>query len=310
MKSLPKAQWGPFAGLQCVVADGFSDFTRTQQDILQLLAAQTGELTISLPLESESGRNDLFNKPQQTKAELEKRFAKLKVDWYARPASTGWPAMAHLKRRLFSNPREVVACKDAAGVEIVAAAGQRAEIELLARRIKHLLLVGDVALGGGPIPASEIVVAFRTLEPLAPLVEEVFDEYGIPAAIDCAPTLNRSPVLRSLVGLLRLQAADWPYRQLLAVLSNNFFQPDWPEWRGGDDIGTNARAASSAVAVEWAIRQLQIPAGREALLGALGRARNRLAKCRRRPSTANYWTKPMLSDSRNNRYAFAPRRRF
>ena len=159
---------------------------------------------------------------------------------------------------------------DATGIEIVAAASQRAEIEWIARRIKHLLLQGDDSTGSRPLAAKDIVVAFRTLEPVADLVREVFDEYGVPAAIDWSSPLHRAPVLQSLMGLLRLQAGDWPYRQLLAVLSNSLFKPDWKELRGSDaDSGLGQ--SESFVAVEWAIRQLQFPSGREKLLSALER---------------------------------------
>ncbi len=40
---------------QLVVADGFSDFTRTEHDILEDLAAQAGEMWISLPMEGDVG---------------------------------------------------------------------------------------------------------------------------------------------------------------------------------------------------------------------------------------------------------------
>ena len=40
---------------QLIVADGFSDFTRTEHDILQDLAAHAGEMWISLPMEGEGG---------------------------------------------------------------------------------------------------------------------------------------------------------------------------------------------------------------------------------------------------------------
>ena len=107
----------------------------------------------------------------------------------------------------------------------------------------------------------------------AALVQEVFDEFGIPAAVESHAKLNRSPLLQALVGVVRLAAEDWPYRQLLAVLSNNYFQPSWPEWR----------QAGTAVATEWAVRQLQVPRGRGELLAALewrtqsGRDRRRMA---------------------------------
>ncbi len=104
-------------------------------------------------------------------------------------------------------------------------------------------------------------MVFRSVESEASLVEEVFAEYGIPVAIDTPPRLNRSPLLQALIAVLRLQAADWPFRQLLAVVLNNYFQPDWPEWQAGN----------AAAAVEWSIRQIQTPKGRKVLLSVIER---------------------------------------
>ncbi len=230
LKSTEKKYWGSLASVKHIIVDGFSDFTRTQQEILQLLTREADELTVSLPLEKQSGRKELFDKPARTAEQLQQRFRNVLVEWIERPAESGWPAMAHLECQLFTNPRNLSRCKNAAGIEVVAAAGQRAEIEMVARRVKHLLVCGDNNRSDQPIPASQIAIAFRSLESIAPLVEEIFDSYGIPTAIDSSPPLSGSPVLRALVDLLRLQAADWPFRQLLAVLSSNFFRPDWPEW--------------------------------------------------------------------------------
>src|SRR5262249_34164656 len=124
-----------------------------------------------------------------------------------------------------------------------------------------LLVLGDEGNQAHPVHPGDIAVVLRSVEPLAPLVEEVFAEYGIPVAIDAPPRLNRSPLLQALLAILRLQAADWPFRQLLAVVLNNYFQPDWPQWQAG----------KAGAAVEWAIRQIQLPKGRKVLLSALER---------------------------------------
>ena len=43
----------PWPALRLVVADGFTDFTRTQHEILYILAVRAEEIFISLPLEGD-----------------------------------------------------------------------------------------------------------------------------------------------------------------------------------------------------------------------------------------------------------------
>jgi ATP-dependent helicase/DNAse subunit B len=71
---LRQGQRRPFENLRFVVADGFSDFTRTQHEILQILADRVELLSITLTLEPPPRRDDLFTKPLKTLAELEKRY--------------------------------------------------------------------------------------------------------------------------------------------------------------------------------------------------------------------------------------------
>jgi ATP-dependent helicase/DNAse subunit B len=262
LQSRPVDRWGPFADLRLIVVDGFSDFTPAQHGILQRFvekAAALEQLIISLPLEMPCDREDLFEKPKATYEELKRRHPNLETQWTEREEGPSWRAMAHIQRNLFSNPRSAQPAPDTLGIEIIEASGQRTEIEILARRIKELLVQGDSSLVNRQVRPGEIAVVFRSLEGIAPLIEEIFAEYGIPSAIDCRKRLFRAPVLKALVAFLRLQAADWPFRQLLAVLANNFFQPNWPDWRDGH----------AAAATEWAIRQLQVPRGRRELLGEL-----------------------------------------
>ena len=109
---MSKGRLGPYANVKLAVVDGFTDFTHTQQEILELLAQAVPaleELLITLPLEQEAGREELFLKPRQTLEQLQKRHRGLAVQWQPRPSSETWPAMTHLQRRLFCNPREFAA---------------------------------------------------------------------------------------------------------------------------------------------------------------------------------------------------------
>jgi len=238
--------------LRLVVADGFTDFTRTQHEILELLAARAEQMLISLPLEAEPRRADLFSKPLRTLAELQRRHGRVVVEELDRPERADWPALAHLEKNLFGNPRQARPAEDTGGIEILAAARPQGEMELIGSRIKRLLATGEAK-------ADEVAVVFRWPQDSCSLLAEVFGGLGIPVALEMGQTLDRLPALRALAALLRLEVEDWPCGALLAVLGNNYFQPDWREWHDG-------RAAAAA---EQAVRGLQIPRGRQRLLEQL-----------------------------------------
>ncbi len=238
---------------ELVVADGFSDFTQTEHDMLQTLAEHAAETWISLPLEeSGAGRDDLFQKPLRTRDELRRRHPGLREETLARPETPAWPALSHLERTIFSNPRGMKPAPDTARLEIMACGREINEIDTIGRRIKRLLIDGDAEPGN-------IAVVFRHVQPLADLVREVFQRLEFPYYIESAQPLGCSPPVAMLVRLLELDAEDWPMHKLLAVLGNNYFSPAWAEW---NDL--------AAGPVERTIRALQIPRGRDRLLERLG----------------------------------------
>ena len=89
-----------------IVVDGFTDFTRTQYEILDALSQRAVAMFITLPLEGEPRRNDLFAKPLDTLTKLERRYRDADVQFLEPSPCADWPAMDRLERRLFRNPRE------------------------------------------------------------------------------------------------------------------------------------------------------------------------------------------------------------
>ncbi len=239
----------PFEWLRLVVVDGFTDFSRTQHEILEILAQRVQEILVSLPAELESGREHLFAKASATCRILRERHAQVQVETLPRRAPVDWPAMDHLERQLFKGPQDALPAPSTERIEIVAASQQLGEIELLARRIKQFIVERQA------VP-DDIAVVFRSLTDVAPLVEEVFGELGVPIALESGRALQEARSMRALVSLLRLHVEDWPFRRLLAVLGSNYFAPDWPEWH----------KAQAPAATERVVRRLQVPSGQEALL--------------------------------------------
>ena len=266
---LADGQQRPLERLQHVVVDAFADFTHTQHEILQLLAGRIRSLEISLPLDADlhiagpttsdvAQRRALFAKPLATLDQLRARHAELTIEPIERRAASDWPAIDRLERGLFAARQVSDAQQDVERIEITAAGQVHAEIKRVARRIKRLLLSGDEQ-SATLVRPSDVVVVFRNVEDVARRVQEVFDEYGIPCAIESPARLNAAPVITALRALLHLSVEDWPYRAVLAVLANERFQPE------------PFCTPSTRSATERTIRELQIPKGRRSLLARVAR---------------------------------------
>jgi ATP-dependent helicase/nuclease subunit B len=255
---LREGQTKPFVAMRTIVLDGFTDFTRTQLEIIELLAARTEELFVSLPLEDPVERSELFSRPLRTLEALERRFKSVQVERLARPPQPTWPAAAHLEQSLFSNPRKAPRPAHGRGVSILAASQTSGEIELVARGVKQLLSAGDPDRPGERVSPNEVVVVFRSLAEYVPLIRQTFDSLGIPHVLEIRPRISDSPLFRALEQTLRLDAEDWPFRRLLGLVRNRMLA-----------LGDGSDQTRSAA--ERAIRPLQIPRGRAKLLARLER---------------------------------------
>ena len=259
-----------FEDLELVIADGFTDFTSSQYATLRALSRRAKQIVITLPAEAagpvHTGRHDLFSKTTATLRELREYFKNLDVRTVeARPLPC--PAIDHATQQIFRNPAQVPAPSASAleslsRIEIVEAAGAQDEIVQIARRVKSLLASLPLPCREGPGEGSinnptaktnpqDILVVFRSLADAAPRVREVFDRFGIPYYLDATTPIISAPFIKTLLDLLQLDLDDWPFRRVIAVLTNNTI--------GAFDDGSR-RAA------DWLVRDLQIASGRASLV--------------------------------------------
>jgi len=256
-------------GIRLAVVDGFTDFTTPQLAMLRLLAERAQRVIITLPGETGNGeRRDLFARTIATRIQLVEELG-AELQWEgALPSREAWPALEHLRRNLFRSYRQLEPVSAATResldrIEIIAASSVRAEIEEIARRVKGLLV-------GGAAP-SEVVVAFRSTFDVADRVRQAFDDFGIPYYLDASRRLNATPLVRSVLNVLRLEVEDWPYRRVLHVVGDRSLGWwDGVEGEGGRGKWEGTSSAAARGAVEWLVRQGQLPTGREALLALLG----------------------------------------
>jgi ATP-dependent helicase/nuclease subunit B len=261
---------GPYRELTLVAVDGFTDFTRTQYEILATLAKWSPRLLVTLPLDAAGQRPDLFAKSAAALQELRSTFGRhaVKETVLNIPQSAQKTPFGQISLHLFVNPREVPKCKNAKGLRLFSCIRPSGEIEAIARDIKQRLLDG--------VAADDMVVAFRSLDGVADTVRETFAAAGVPVVVDRGPAISRSGIVRLLLSILDLEREEWPFLKLNGLLHSWLFRPDWP--------GIADRSAARAVAAT--LRRLNLDGGREVILAALERRMKRdLEENMRRPPT-------------------------
>ncbi len=269
-EALRGGQIRPFEAVRRVYVVGFTALSASQHEMLGLLARRVEHTTLTLPLADEPERPEITQSTVATWRRIDRTYPKVEL---ADPLPTTGrrPAgLEHLAAELFKNPRRQTPSAQTAGVEILAAAGTRRELELVGRRIKRLLREGHTPPstdGRRPGPANrmpvtpgEVLVVARELGAVSPLVEEVFTELGLPFVLDSGPGLASLPGMSRIVGLLELAHKGWEFRLLVSLLGSNYFQPAWPQ--------AADRAAEAATGI---VHQLGIMRGQELMLARVER---------------------------------------
>jgi ATP-dependent helicase/DNAse subunit B len=246
----------PFADVRAVFVDGFSDFSRTQHDILTAFCQWVEELWLTLPDDPGDERAELFTSPRTTGLRLQPLQPRVEF-LPCLPNGQAWPrpaGLVHLEGQLFRPLRLITQAATADGLLCIEAPGTLGESRMVARQIKTLLLDGT--------PAEDIVVTLRDVLPYADLLGEVFAEYGIPVDIEGTEPILRNPAVATLLRSVRLPDEDWPFAAVTALLRSSYFQPDWPEVKAVPEVAQRA---------EVLLRLLGEPRGRAAYLEAVHR---------------------------------------
>lgn len=180
-------------GSDAVFFYGFDDLHPLERDAVETLSGPVGA-QVMVSLAYEAGHPALLARAEVVEElrPLASRVLELPpLDEHYRPQSRR--ALHHLERRLFSSAPERIDPGEA--VRLLEAGGERAEAELLAAEVLELLRAG--------VPGQEIAVVCRSLDSSAALIEAVFDQYGIPVAVDRRVGFGETALGRGLIALAR-----------------------------------------------------------------------------------------------------------
>ncbi len=202
-------------GVRAVVADGFTDFTPTQLEILRLLSGRLERIVITLPLARDQ-RDRMWRWTRRTLENIRRVFAgdvmEISIEHESKqrlrraPLSSAWDNLfAHNGAR----------CAPPKNMKIISAPDVDVEVAATAKRVKALLLEGA--------PAGSIAVIVRSMEVYREPIRRIFAESKIPARLD-GGSLGDSPVIRFLLDVASL-CPHFEFNHVLRVIKSSYFRP-------------------------------------------------------------------------------------
>ena len=235
---------GMFPELELLIFDGIDIFTDTLTRFLAKIGRMAPQSIILL--EYESGRESLFHHVEPSFERLSKSAGSLHFLEDSGPSPPDRIFLDGLyKREDLETPSEVYS----GFPEVRILPDRLREVTYIARYIKNLSIdgKGDMALG-------EICVCFPALDTYAPLVREIFEEYGIPFNLSTSLPLSQVPVIRAIEIFLRLLETDFESSTFIRFLANPYFSPE--------NLAAKDRRPTAEAMLDY-LKTLRVSRGRE-----------------------------------------------
>lgn len=205
-----------FPKLKSMLFYGLDEFSGLLIDLLEYLSTQT--VDISVMLEYERGRPRIFGHIDSAFQKLSQLADNIEFcDEYLENDSRKC-----LVESVYSeNPQDHDDIDTDDFLEIHSLPDRYREVEYIAGEVKKLLI--DFPDDQKPSQLFEICICFPSLEIYAPLVREIFDDYGIPFNISAGFPLTRAHLVKALDLLIRVIENDFEKTDLLRFLQSPYF---------------------------------------------------------------------------------------
>lgn len=202
-----------------LIVDGFDDFTPSQLALIHLLANRVEQCIITLP----HTQQVTYPRYHNTLQEVE---TKLGVMGKALPNPetiiAHQPTLHHLAHHLFSLSTGNSIANDNA-ITLQEVSDRTAEVRTALRWLKQQIIWEQQ-------PAYQTALLARDITPYRPFIQQVATEFGLPVYLVDGQPLQQSPVIASLMALLRLHLPvgandepDLPRRQVITSWRSPYF---------------------------------------------------------------------------------------
>ena len=206
-------------GLGGIWADGFTDFTAAELEVLDALLRRGTDLTVTLPLPDWAGEeDDAFRLPENTFRRLTHlasiRGTECRILRCAGEHDPA-PALRRLAEGLYRyGEKPAPAEEKAPPVELMRTANFSGECRFAAARILELMRE-DPSLRFGDFAAAAPDYGSK-----GPLLEAVFREYGIPFFVEETAGLGDTGLAAFVLDALNAAAGGFAYRDVFACLKS------------------------------------------------------------------------------------------
>ncbi|NUM53773.1 MAG: PD-(D/E)XK nuclease family protein [Candidatus Hydrogenedentes bacterium] len=202
-----------FDRADCVLFDGFDDFTPSEFRVIERVASYVDVLAIGLVCSSEAtSQSDLYAIPLATLNIVKKAFPEADVRSLSEPVPR--TRVEYVTTHLFWRDQPQPPRGIAEDLLLHPCHDRMHECEWIGREIKSIIVEQNVA------PAT-IAVLFRRVEDVAPRLRLVFNEFGIPATFHAPLTLLDTTLARFLLQLLEV-SPEWEREAVLDVITSRW----------------------------------------------------------------------------------------
>ena len=198
-----------------IVVEGFSDFTNQELNVLEALMVRSDQVTVYLTCDSLTGGQSVFSVPRQTAQALKRLAGRhgILCRTAAQLETVEETPLRHLAAGLFA-PKLTAWPEKAEEIALCAARNTVEECEALVAAVQRLLLAGD--------RYRDLAVAYTDAEAYGPLLENLFDRYGIPAYYAGDQELLRQPVVRCVLYALEAAACGMEPESISEYLKSGY----------------------------------------------------------------------------------------
>ncbi len=204
----------PVRKIKKIWIDGFFDFSELQAAYLEELCEMAEEVVITLTVDPDPARQELFEMVHRTEALLTaKGFVKQEL---GRREEGNLPAvLAGVEKHLFSTQKPQPLLKPSRELTVFEAIGVEGEVEMIARTIEHLQRQGSFRF-------SDFAILLRNIGEYETVIRSIFGRYGIPVEIHERERLSFAPMVPVICSLLRIFRDGWKLSDLMAFLKSGY----------------------------------------------------------------------------------------
>lgn len=234
-----------------IYIDGFVNFTTREYEIIFELMKYAKNVTIALPMDSQSHVNDeqeLFFQSANT-AERLVEMAKKEGIGIDRSIymTTAWrytnSELAHLEEHFDAYPMQTA---DSTGhISLVEASNRRAEMHAVARAIRSQVRNG--------MRYKDIALLYRQPEVYDELINTIFPQYDIPYFISHKKSMLHHPLVEFSRSVLEAILSDYSYEPVFRAVKTDLFFPEGSvsKWRERSDVLENFVIANGIYGARW-----------------------------------------------------------